>query len=73
MTTPPRERWTLILEAQPSAVPVAVRIRRLLKLAGRSLRLRAVRLWEPGTCPQSPAVPGPRGNGSVQMTTFDGR
>jgi hypothetical protein len=38
------ERFVLTFEAAPADVPACVRIRRLLKHAGRVLRLRCVRV-----------------------------
>lgn len=37
------ERFTLVLEASPDAIPPEVRLRRLLKTLWRSHRLRVVR------------------------------
>ncbi|MEX2119581.1 MAG: hypothetical protein WD847_08300 [Pirellulales bacterium] len=48
-----RETFTLTLEAQPSKVPVAIRLRRALKILGRGygLRCKAIRPASGGTDP----------------------
>jgi hypothetical protein len=41
-----KKRWTLVLEGEDGPVPTVVRIRRLLKVAWRSMALKAVAVAE---------------------------
>ena len=47
MERTPLEKYTIVLQAMPSDVPVLIRLRRVLKIAGRAYDLRCVRC-EPG-------------------------
>jgi hypothetical protein len=41
------ERWGLILQPLPSDTPSEIRVRRLLKIALRSLRLKCLKVVDP--------------------------
>ena len=41
-----RTKWTLVVEGIEGPVPVVVRVRRLLKVAWRSMQLKAVEVTE---------------------------
>ena len=47
MRQPAGELWTFTIRVSPGNTPGAIRVRRLLKYALRSLGLRCVRLAEP--------------------------
>lgn len=47
MPDPTDDTWVLVFRPLPSDVPVPVRIRRLLKIAGRQLALRCVLVRDP--------------------------
>jgi hypothetical protein len=74
------ERFVLTFEAAPADVPACVRIRRLLKHAGRVLQLRCVGVAEapaggredcPATPSEAPAVPGLRAFSSPAVNEPD--
>ncbi len=52
-----RERFTLAFEAQQDAVPVEVRVRKLLKIAGRTLRLKCIKVTWPAEEGKAADVP----------------
>jgi hypothetical protein len=46
-------RWVIVFEALPEGPPPALRVRRLLKFAGRVLQLKAVEIREPDRLQQA--------------------
>jgi hypothetical protein len=42
----PQQTYRLTFRPEPSSVPVAIRLRRLLKIAGRALALKCIRAEE---------------------------
>jgi hypothetical protein len=43
----PHERWVITFEPRPDPAPVAARMKKLLKYAGRALGLKAIRVSGP--------------------------
>jgi hypothetical protein len=57
---PDRQRFALVVEAQPDEVPAVVRLRRALKVLLRSFRLRAIRAEEvPAALVEGEQAPAP--------------
>ena len=48
MSSTAGDQWAFVFQALPDSVPAANRVRTLLKIAGRRLRLKCVRVSEQG-------------------------
>jgi hypothetical protein len=64
--TPNKPTFVLTIEGLPDAVPVAARLRRLLKSLLRGYRFRAVRVQEVSTDGPA-AAPDPAGTGDPSL------